>query len=276
MARALLARPLLLASAGVVVAFAAAALLAPWIAPYAPDAGDLSSRLRPPVGVEGGSVAHLLGTDQLGRDILSRLLVGARMTLLVAVSSVLLGGMTGGAVGLAAGFFGGLLDRMTMRLADIQVSCPYILVSLALVAVMGPSVTIVIAVLGLAGWPVYARTVRSAVLVVREREYVSAAVALGARPLRILTRHVLPNVAGPLAIVATLQVANVMIAEATLSFLGLGVPLATPTWGGMLRDGQSYLFFAPWLAAWPGLAITLVAVSTNFLGDGLNDLVATG
>ncbi len=276
MIRALAARPLLLLSAGVVLAFAAAALLAPWVAPYDPAAGDISQRLRPPLGFEGGSVAHPLGTDQLGRDILSRLLVGARVTLLVGLSTVLLGGVVGGAVGLVAGFFGGSLDRVPMRLADIQVSFPYILVSLALVAVLGPSVAIVIVVLGLASWPVYARTMRGAVLAVKHRDYVAAAAALGARPVRVLAWHVAPNVAGTLVILATLQVANVMIAEATLSFLGLGVPLSTPTWGGMLRDGQSYLFFAPWLAAWPGLAITAVTVSMNFLGDGLNDFVATG
>ncbi|HEX7125788.1 MAG TPA: ABC transporter permease [Thermodesulfobacteriota bacterium] len=275
MSRGRAARLLAVACGGVVAGFALVALLAPWLAPYDPNGTDLGSRLLPPAFLQGGRLAHPLGTDHLGRDILSRLVAGSRVTLLVGASTVALGGLVGGTIGLATGFFGGVLDRVAMRLADIQASFPYILVSLALIAVLGPSLGIVIAVLGLASWPVYARTVRGAVLAVRSRDYVAVAVALGAHPMRVLAAHVTPNVLGPLVIVATLQVSNVMIAEATLSFLGLGVSLSTPTWGGMLREGQSYLFFAPWLAAWPGLAIMLVAVSTNFLGDALNDRVAS-
>lgn len=265
----------MVAAALVLAAFGIVAVLAPMIVPHDPDLQDLSQRIRPPVWTREGIGGHLLGTDFLGRDLFSRLIAGSRITLLVGLSTVLLGALTGGVIGLLSGFLGGSIDSVLMRLADIQVAIPYILVTIALVAVLGPSVPTVIGVLGLASWPVYARTVRGAVLVVKQREYVAAAEALGASSARILFRHVARNVLGPLVVITTLQVSQMLIAEASLSFLGLGVPLDTPTWGGMIREAQNYLFVAPWIAVWPGAALSLVVIATNFLGDALNDRLAS-
>ena len=249
------------------------ALLAPWIVPHDPNAQSLAMRLRPPAWVDGGSWTHLLGTDQLGRDLLSRVIMGARVSLLVGLATVVVGMSLGSTIGLLAGYFGGTFERIVMRLADIQLSFPYILLTLAVIAVFGPGLLNVILVLGIASWPAYARMARGSTLSVKQRDYVASAIALGGSSGRVISRHVAPNIANALVILATLQISQMMLAEAALSFLGAGVPISTPTWGGMLNEGQRYIFGAWWLTVMPGMALTTVVVAFNFLGDGLSDLL---
>jgi peptide/nickel transport system permease protein len=243
------------------------AMLGPWIVPHDPNAQDLLRRLQPPGWVRGGSWVHVLGTDQLGRDVFSRIIMGARTSLLVGFTTVTLGLVLGTSVGIVAGFFEGVLDRLVMRVADIQLSIPYILLTLGVAAVFGPGLLTVMLVLGIASWPVYARVTRGATLAIKKREFVQAAIAIGNPDGRVLWRHILPNVAGQLAILATLQVSQMMLAEAALSFLGVGVPIATPTWGGMLNEGQQYIFAAWWPTVFPGVALTSVVVVFNLVGD---------
>lgn len=247
------------------------AVAAPIIVPHDPNAQDLALRMKPPGWVDGGTWTHPLGTDQLGRDLLSRVIMGSRVSLLVGMTTVLVGLLAGAAIGTVAGYVGGATDRVVMRLADIQLSFPYILLTLAIMAVFGPSLLNVVLVLGLASWPAYARIARGNTLSIKRREFVTSALSLGASAPRILGRHVAPNIANALVILATLQISQMMMAEAALSFLGAGVPITTPTWGGMLNEGQRYIFNAWWLTAFPGLALTSVVVAFNFLGDALGD-----
>lgn len=247
------------------------AIFASFVAPHDPNAQSLAMRLRPPAWLDRGSWVHPLGTDQLGRDLLSRIIFGARVSLLVGLTTVIVGMIVGSTVGIIAGFFGGVVERVIMRLADIQLSFPYILITLAVIAVFGSSLMNVVLVLGLASWPSYARIARGNTLSVKRRDFVSAAHALGARSPRILTLHISPNIANSLVVLATLQISQMMIAEAALSFLGAGVPITTPTWGGMLNEGQQYIFGSWWLTAFPGVALTCVVIAFNFLGDALGD-----
>jgi len=242
------------------------AVFANVIAPSDPSAQNLLLRFSPPT-----SPGHWLGTDSLGRDVLSRLIAGSRISLSVGVVAVLISGVLGTSVGIVAGYFGGLLDQVLMRLADIQLAFPSILLALAILAVLGPGFLNVLLVLGITGWVAYARVIRAQVLSLREREYVLAARALGAGHAEILLRHILPNAVAPLIVIATLQVASVIIAEASLDYLGVGVPVQTVTWGGMLNDGQLYLGTAWWLAVCPGLAIMLTVLSVNLVGDAVRD-----
>jgi peptide/nickel transport system permease protein len=265
--------PRLSLSAGYLIVVALAAVFAPWIVPHDPNAQNLALRLHSPAWLEGGSWTHPLGTDQLGRDLLSRVIVGARVSLLVGLTTVTVGALVGASLGLLSGYFGGALERIVMRLADIQLSFPYILLTLAVIAVFGPGLSTVILVLGIASWPAYARMARGSTLSVKRRDYVAAAVALGNSSPRVVTRHVAPNIANALVILATLQISQMMMAEAALSFLGAGVPITTPTWGGMLNEGQRYIFGAWWLTTFPGLALSSVVIAFNFLGDGLSDLL---
>jgi peptide/nickel transport system permease protein len=252
-------------------------LLAPLVAPYNPNEQSISERFLPPIGLERGSqvgtTAHWFGTDHLGRDILSRIVHGARISLLVGLSAVLISGMLGVLLGLLAGYHGGRLDALIMRVADIQLAFPFILLAIAIVAVLGQGVRNVIIVLGLAGWVVFARVVRGDVLSIREREFILAARTIGASDRTILLRHVLPNVSTPVVIIASFTVANVIILEAALSFLGLGVEPAIPTWGAMLADGRQYLSVVWWPATLPGLAIMLTVLSINMIGDWLRDIL---
>jgi peptide/nickel transport system permease protein len=250
-----------------------AAILAPLIVPHDPNAQNLALRLRPPAWIEGGGWAYPFGTDQLGRDLLSRVLVGARVSLLVGITTVIVGASVGATLGVLAGYFGGPLERVIMRIADVQLSFPYILLTLAVIAVVGPGLVTVILVLGIASWPSYARMARGSTLTVSRRDFVASAVALGGSHTRVITRHIAPNIASALGILATLQISQMMISEAALSFLGAGVPITTPTWGGMLNEGQRYIFGAWWLTVFPGLALTSVVIAFNFLGDGLSDLL---
>lgn len=272
--RAALARRNLVAVAAAVVLAGAVvmAIAGPLLAPYDPNAQDLSIRLRPPLWDDGAVPGHLLGTDQLGRDLLSRLIYGARISITVGVSATLLAGTIGSAVGLAAGYLGGRVDALLMRLADLQLAFPAVLLALALVALLGSGVGYVVIVLGVTGWVTYARVVRADVMRLRTREFITYAKATGVSSFAIVCRHLLPNVAATLATVGTLQVASMIIVESSLSYLGFGIPKSTPTWGGMLNDGQLYLTTAWWVAVIPGLVITLVTLSINLVGDVLRDV----
>ncbi len=256
----------------VVIAVLVTAVAAPLISPFDPieqDLGDL--RLKAPGFRDAGGRVHLLGTDHLGRDLLARVIYGARPALLVGFAAVVISGLIGMIAGLVSGYFGGRVDDALMRLADIQLAFPFILLAIAVIGVLGPSLTTIIAVIGVSSWVVYARIVRSAVLSLREREFVQAALALGSGDGRVLVRHILPNALTPWLVVATLDMARVIVIESALSFLGLGVQPPTPTWGGMLADGRVYISTAWWLATFPGLAILVTVLGINLFGDGLRD-----
>jgi peptide/nickel transport system permease protein len=255
----------------VVVAVAFAALLAPVLVPFDPLAQDIGQRLKPPGWISPEGRAHWLGTDQLGRDILGRILFGTRIALVVGLAAVAIAGTLGLIIGLVSGYFGGWVDDLFMRLADIQLAFPFILLALAVIGVLGPSLRNIIVVVGISGWVVYARIVRGEVLSLREREFVQAARAVGSPAARVIARHVVPNAFTPWLVIATLDMARVIIVESALSFLGLGVPPPTPTWGGMLADGRVYMSTAWWLATFPGLAILVTVLGINLLGDGLRD-----
>ena len=256
---------------GVVVIVLLAALFAPWLSPFDPLEQDINQRLKEPGWQTAAGRIHVLGTDHLGRDILARVIFGSRIALVVGLSAVLISGVLGMAIGLVAGYFGGKVDDFFMRLADIQLAFPFILLAIAVIAVRGPTLFNIILVIGVSSWVVYARVVRGEVLSIREREFVQAAIALGSRDGRVVVRHVLPNAFTPWLVVATLDMARVIVIESALSFLGLGVQPPTPTWGGMLADGRVYLSTAWWLATFPGLAILVTVLGINLLGDGLRD-----
>ncbi len=256
---------------GVVLVVLLAALFAPWLTPFDPLEQDINQRLKEPGWQTAAGRIHMLGTDHLGRDILARVIFGSRIALVVGVSAVLISGVLGMAIGLVAGYFGGKVDDFFMRLADIQLAFPFILLAIAVIGVLGPNLRNIIIVIGVSSWVVYARVVRGEVLSIREREFVQAAIALGSRDGRVLVRHVLPNAFTPWLVVATLDMARVIVIESALSFLGLGVQPPTPTWGGMLADGRVYLSTAWWLATFPGLAILMTVLGINLLGDGLRD-----
>jgi peptide/nickel transport system permease protein len=250
-----------------------AAVLAPLVAPYDPLDQDIAARLKPPMSSTDEGAFHLLGTDALGRDILSRLIYGSRISLVIGLASVVVAGSLGVLLGLVAGYAGGRWDGLIMRIGDIQLAVPFLVLALATVAVVGPSLTNLIVVLGVTGWVVYARVVRAETLSVREREYVQAARVVGAAPRRILWRHILPNVASSMIVVATLQVARMVLFEASLSFLGLGVPPPTPTWGGMVADGRNYVDIAWWVTTIPGLTIFVAVLAITMVGDRLRDVL---
>ena len=256
----------------VVIVVFVTAVAAPLISPFDPieqDLGDL--RLKAPGFRDAAGRVHWLGTDHLGRDLMARVIYGARPALLVGFAAVVISGLIGMIAGLVSGYFGGRVDDALMRLADIQLAFPFILLAIAVIGVLGPSLKTIIAVIGVSSWVVYARIVRSAVLSLREREFVQAALALGSGDGRVLVRHILPNALTPWLVVATLDMARVIVLESALSFLGLGVQPPTPTWGGMLADGRVYISTAWWLATFPGLAILVTVLGINLFGDGLRD-----
>jgi peptide/nickel transport system permease protein len=248
----------------------ATAILAARLAPHDPLTQDISQRLMPPFWLSG-SMENLLGTDLLGRDILSRIIFGSRISLFVGASSVLVAGTVGVLLGLVAGYYRGRLDAIIMRVVDTQLAIPFLVLAVAVVAVLGASLRNIIVVLGVTGWVSYGRIVRGEVLSIREKEYVDAARLVGCRDHRIMFLHILPNVSASIIVVATLQVAQMIIAEASLSFLGLGVRPPTPTWGGMVADGRNYLADAWWVSAFPGVAILLTVLGINLLSDWLRD-----
>ena len=255
----------LTAGALITIALVIVALAAPLIAPHDPNWQETSRRLEQP------SKQHLLGLDDLGRDVFSRVVYGARVSLRVGFSVVLLTSTVGIFLGAVAGYFGGKADTLIMRLSDMLLAFPGILLAIALVAVLGPSLNNVVLALSVIGWVGYARLVRGQILKVRQMEFVTAAEALGARSPRIIFRHLLPNVLSPVIVMATLGLAGAILAEAALSFLGLGVQPPTPSWGAMLTTGRQYLGLANHLAIYPGIAIMLAVMGLNFLGDGLID-----
>ena len=244
------------------------ALLAPWLAPHDPIASNFAESLKPP-----GTPGYPLGTDQLGRDLLSRVLYGARIALFIGFCTVGLTAVVGGLLGLLAGFHEGWAGAALMRLADVQLSFPFILLALTINAIVGLGLRNIIISLSAAGWVVYARVVRGEVLSVKRREYVQAAAALGTGRARLLLRHVLPNVAPSIAVVASLQFSQFVVAEAAISFLGFGVQPPTPAWGSMLSESRDFLYVAWWLAAFPGAALALTALGVNLVGDWLRDVL---
>lgn len=256
---------------GIIVALA---LLAPLLAPHDPYVQNLTLRNVPPVWYAKGSWLHPLGTDQLGRDYLSRVLYGARISLLIGVSVVLISGIIGTALGLAAGYFGGKVDLLVTFLVTTRLSMPVILVALAVVAMVGGSLWVVILVLGLLKWDRFAVVMRSATQQVRSLDYVAAAEAAGASTTRIILREVLPNIAPHLIVVATLEAASAILLEAALSFLGLGVQPPLPSWGLMISEAKAYMFFSFWLIAIPGSALALLIFAINLAGDGLRDVIS--
>ncbi|MFJ8748008.1 ABC transporter permease [Streptomyces sp. NPDC102441] len=270
--RTLLRNRLAVAAVAFLALVVICALLAPLIAPADPNAQNLLDRLQPPAWQHGGSGAHLLGTDQLGRDLLSRVIYGTRVSLLVGAGAALLAGVIGTVVGLSSGYFGGWPDRILMRVADVQLAFPAILLALAVVGFLGSGLWYVILVLGVTGWVSYARVVRSEVLSLRSRDFITEARAIGVTDTTIMRRHLLPNVMAPLATIGTLHVAAAVVAEASLSYLGLGVPKETVTWGSMLADGQLYLGTSWWVAVFPGVALMLTSLAVNITGDALRDV----
>jgi peptide/nickel transport system permease protein len=255
---------------GIILASGAilSALAAPLLAPHDPLLADFSQSLKPP-----GTAGHPWGTDQLGRDLFSRVVYGARIALFIGFCTVLLTAVVGGLLGLLAGYFGGWPGTVVMRLADVQLSFPFILLALTINAIVGLGLRNIIISLAAAGWVVYARVVRGEVLSVKQREYVHAAAALGLGRGRILFRHVLPNVLPSIIIVASLQFSQFIVAEAAISFLGFGVQPPTPAWGSMLSESRDFLYVAWWLAAFPGVALALTALGVNLLGDWLRDVL---
>jgi peptide/nickel transport system permease protein len=247
------------------------AALAPQIAPYDPLRGSLAKRLKPPVWMDGGTSEHLLGTDKLGRDILSRMIHGARVSLAVSLIAIVVGGIIGVALGLVSGYFGGKTDALLMRLVDISLSLPTILLALVLVAAVGPSFSTVITVLVVLLWARYARLVRGETLGIKERDFIARARVAGASHVRIMGRYIFPNVVNSLTVLATLQVGYVILLESALSFLGAGLPRPTPAWGLMIADGRELIVTAWWVSMFPGLAIMLTVLALNLLGDWLRD-----
>jgi peptide/nickel transport system permease protein len=277
-------RPGVILAAAIALAFIVSAALAPWVAPHNPfDLAtlDLIDARLPPAWIDGGSAKYLLGTDDQGRDILSALMYGSRISLLVGLASVALSVLIGVGLGLLAGFAGGAVDSFIMRVCDVMLSFPSILIAL-LIDGLGRALfpnaheslafSVLVFAIALTGWVQYARTVRGSTMVERNKEYVQAARVIGVAPSRVMFRHVLPNVLGPVLVLATIQIAGAIIIEATLSFLGVGVPPTSPSLGTLIRIGQDFLFSGEWwITVFPGLMLVLIALSVNLLGDWLRD-----
>ena len=250
----------------VLAVFVVVGVFAPLLAPHDPNLQDLSNRLLPPL-----SDGHVLGTDVLGRDVLSRLIHGTRASLVVGFVAVALSSVIGVAVGLVSGYFGGWIDTVFMRIVDAWLAFPFLLLAIAIVAIIGPGLRNIIIALVITSWVIYARLVRGETLSLREREFVLSARGLGASRLSLMVGHILPNVLAPIMVVATLELGVVIVTEASLSFLGLGADASQPSWGNMLADGRAYLTQAWWLATLPGIAIFVVVLAVNIIGDGIRD-----
>jgi peptide/nickel transport system permease protein len=245
---------------------ALAAVFAGIASPHDPEAQLLSARLLPP-----GSPGHPLGTDALGRDLLSQILFGSRVSLAIALRAVALATVIGTALGLASGYYGGLVDIVLMRLADVQLAIPYLVLAIAIVAVFGAGVFHLLIVMVLGGWVYYARVIRSSTLAMRSMEFVQAASAIGASDVRTIVCHLLPNLVSSVVVISTLQLGQMVLIAATLSFLGLGLPANVPSWGGLAADGEDYLATAWWIATLPGMAIFITTIGSNYLGDGIRE-----
>lgn len=260
--------------AAIVLTAVLIALSAPLIAPHDPYYQDLLNRLVPPVWDSRGSWEHILGTDHLGRDYLSRLIYGARISLLIGVGAALISGLIGTVLGVAAGYFGGRVDMVVTFMITVRLSMPVVLVALAVVAIVGGSLQVVIMVLGFLLWDRFAVVMRSSTLQIRSMDYVAAAQAVGCSTTRILTTEIMPNVVNNLIVIATLEIAHAIILEAALSFLGLGVQPPLPSWGLMVSEGKDMMLFEPWLITIPGVALFLLVLAINLLGDGARDITA--
>ena len=255
----------------VILALIVVAIFAPLISPYEPNLAILRSRFSPPMWVEGGTSEHILGTDQQGRDLLSRLVFGARISLIVVTASLWLGMIAGTALGLIAGYFGKWADEVIMRLIDVWLAVPFIMIVLVLVVAIGQSFPLLVGVLGASTWAGFTRQVRGLTLSLRQADYVSLAKVAGASDTRIMVQHILPHTISIILVLASLQAGSLILAEGTLSFLGLGVPPPTPSWGSIVADGRSYLATAWWVSLFPGIAIFLVVMAFNFAGDWIRD-----
>ena len=260
-----------LVAAAIMLAIVVTAVAAPWLAPYSPVEVDIRHRLGPPAWMEGGKTEHWLGTDQIGRDLLSRMIYGGRVSLLIGVAAVLVSSTIGVLLGLGAGYVGPRTDWIIMTLVNVMLTFPFVLLALAVIAVLGPSLVNMVIVLGVADWPLYARVIRAETLAIRERDFVTAGRALGMSHLRIVFRQILPNLVSVIVVIATLQVARVIILESFLSFLGLGVQPPTPAWGNMLGEGRVYMLNSWWIAAFPGAAIFVTTLAINLMGNALRD-----
>ncbi|NWQ44611.1 ABC transporter permease [Bacillus sp. EB106-08-02-XG196] len=249
------------------------AIFADVIAPHDPAQNNLGDMLKPPVWLDGGSSTYILGTDNLGRDMLSRIIFGTRVSLLVGVFSVILAGIIGVLVGILAGYYGGFIDNVLMRIVDSFLAIPSILFILVVLAVFDPSIMVLIIVIGFTNWVTYARVVRGEVLSIKEREYVKASKSIGTKNTTIMLKHIFPNIVSSFIVISTLSVATTIVLEASLSFLGLGIQPPTVSWGGMLTDGRNYLATNWWLATFPGIAITVTVLGIIFLGDWLRDVL---
>ena len=249
----------------IIVFFVVLAIAAPWISPHDPLATSWSAVRKAP------SIEYLFGTDEIGRDVLSRVIWGARASLLAGVVSVCISLGVGVPLGMAAGYLGGWTDMLVSRVTDAMLACPFLILAIALAAFLGPSLTNAMIAIGIAATPVFIRLARAQVLAVKVEDYVEAARAVGNSPLRIALRHIFPNIVAPLIVQATLAIAAAVIAEASLSFLGLGQQPPAPSWGSMLNTAKNYVEQAPWMAVWPGVSIFLLVLSFNLLGDGLRD-----
>ncbi len=248
------------------------AIFANVLAPYGINDIDIAMRLKPPCWQEGGSMEHILGTDQMGRDVLTRLIYGSRISLVVGIVAGLVGLAIGVVLGLLAGYFGGWVDAVISRMIDVMLSFPFIFLAMLLVTVLGSSLVNVILVLGITGWVPYARTVRAQTLSIREKEFIRSANSLGCSDLRIIFRHILPSVIDSAIILGTMDVGTNILAEASLTFLGLGIPPEIATWGNMIATGKEYIWKAGWLTTIPGIALLLGCLSINFVGDWLRDV----
>ncbi|PLR82530.1 peptide ABC transporter permease [Bacillus canaveralius] len=257
----------------IVLIMVSMAFFADILTPHDPAQTNVAARLLPPSWSEGGDSSYLLGTDNLGRDILSRIIVGSRVSLLVGISAVFLAGIIGLAMGLIAGYYGGFIDRFIMRVVDAILAIPNILFMLIILAIVGPSLMTLILVLGVTTWVVYARMIRGETLSIKERDYVRSAKAVGAKDFHIITKYIMPNIISSFIVIATLNVATTIILESSLSFLGLGIQPPDVSWGLMLSDGREYLATSWWVATFPGLTITSTVLGIIFLGDWLRDVL---
>ena len=258
----------------IVISVILVALLSPLLSPHDPYQQDLMKRLIPPVWDSRGSWEHILGTDHLGRDYLSRLMYGARISLLIGIGAALISGIIGTIMGVMAGYFGGRVDMVVTFMVTVRLSMPVVLVALAVVAIVGGSLQVVITVLGLLLWDRFAVVMRSSTLQIRSMDYVSAAQAVGCSTSRILATEVMPNVVNNLIVIATIEIAHAIILEAALSFLGLGVQPPLPSWGLMVSEGKDMMLFEPWLITIPGVALFLLVLAINLMGDGVRDITA--
>lgn len=256
----------------IVVTVSLAAIFAGSVSPYDPYDQEVVNRLRPPIWAEKGSGAHILGTDPVGRDVLSRLIHGGRISLATGVAAMAIAAVIGVVLGLIGGYFGGKVDSVINNFVNVMMAFPFMLLALTAVAVMGPSFRNLVFVLGVTGWPIYTRIVRAETYHLKALEFVTSAQAMGFSSLRIVAKHIFPNLLNTIIVTSSLEVARMIIQESFLSFLGLGVQPPTPSWGGMLGEGRTYMLTHPWLATFPGIAIFITTLGINLLGDGLRDL----